>query len=305
MGRKKEFSNEEKDLLLKMYNENTSLKTMQEYFRCNQRRIKRFFDENVKLRDNINKGKTMNMLSHDVFVQKLKKVTEDIVPVDQYRGRGKSIRFECKNCGHIWSNQPGNILNGQQCPQCTGRIPYTLETFKEKMKNINSDIDVIGPFNGVINEVKCRCKKCNNIWYPLATGILRGGRCPVCNESKGEALIRKYLLDNNIVFIPQHTFDDCRRSRCLPFDFYLPDYDVLIEYDGQQHFASIDIFGGQDRFVYQQENDEIKNKYCKDHNIKLLRIAFYDIDNINDILKQNLTIQNDYKGEENYGKTEC
>ena len=305
MGEKKEFSNEEKILLLKMYDEGVSLKTMQEYFHCHQRRIKRFFDENVKRRDNINKGKTINLLSHDVFVKKLKNVTEDIIPVDQYCGRGKNIRFECKICGHIWSNQPGNILNGQQCPQCTGRIPYTLETFKEKMKNINSDIEVIGPFNGVRNKVKCKCKKCNNIWHPLATGILRGGRCPVCNESKGELLIRKYLIDHDISFIPQYTFDNCRRLRCLPFDFYLPDYDMLIEYDGQQHFASVDVFGGQERFIYQQENDNIKNKYCKDHNIKLLRIAFYEMDNIDDILRRNLTTQNDYKGDKKHGKTEC
>jgi very-short-patch-repair endonuclease len=70
------------------------------------------------------------------------------------------------------------------------------------------------------------------------------------------------------------------------FDFYLPDYNILIEYDGRQHFESVDLFGGQEGFERRKLNDEIKNKYCIKNGIHLLRISHLeDVDSkLNDFL---------------------
>lgn len=62
----------------------------------------------------------------------------------------------------------------------------------------------------------------------------------------------------------------------LPFDFYIPEQNILIEYDGQHHFEPIKGWGGEEKFKLTQENDQIKNKYCEEKNIKLLRIPYTD-----------------------------
>lgn len=71
----------------------------------------------------------------------------------------------------------------------------------------------------------------------------------------------------------------------LRFDFYLSDYNILIEYNGKQHYYSIPYFGGEDTLKRQKVNDAIKEKYCQDNNIKLIRIPYWDFNNIESILE--------------------
>lgn len=117
--------------------------------------------------------------------------------------------------------------------------------------------------------------------------------CGCRKSSKWEIFIQKYLESNNINFTPQKIFDDCfnKNNTChLYFDFYLIDYNTIIEYDGLQHFEPVKIWGGQKKLKKQQENDEIKNNYCKNKNIKLIRIPYTKnkeeiIQIINDIIR--------------------
>ena len=105
-----------------------------------------------------------------------------------------------------------------------------------------------------------------------------------CLKSKGEQLIIQILIDLNINFITQKTFYDClnpENTINLKFDFYLPDYNCCIEYDGEQHFKSIKHFGGEEKFQRQQQLDNIKNQYCKNNNIKLIRIPYTDFNKLN------------------------
>ena len=76
----------------------------------------------------------------------------------------------------------------------------------------------------------------------------------------------------------------------LRFDFYIPSINLCIEYDGEQHNRIIGFWGGEDAFYKRVENDEIKSQYCKDHNIKLLRITSKSKDEIKEII--NNIIQN-------------
>jgi very-short-patch-repair endonuclease len=102
---------------------------------------------------------------------------------------------------------------------------------------------------------------------------VKGHGCLFCKESKGEKEIRVYLENNKIKHLQQYVFNDCRDRYPLPFDFYLPNYNMCIEFDGRQHFEAVDRWGGLNGLLDQQKKDEIKNKYCLDNNIKLLRIA--------------------------------
>ena len=97
----------------------------------------------------------------------------------------------------------------------------------------------------------------------------------------------------NVVFIPQKRFDDCRRIYPLPFDFYLPSYNTIIEYDGEGHYYPVDFKGhdGTETFQRTAKNDKIKNEYCKNNNINLIRIPYWDYDNIEMILDNILFTQ--------------
>ncbi len=117
---------------------------------------------------------------------------------------------------------------------------------------------------------------------------LQGKGCPGCRESKGEKIIIKCLNDLKINCHKQFKFKDCKNKKQLPFDFYLPEYNLCIEYDGRQHFIPIDKWGGQDNLERIKQNDQIKTQYCIDNNIKLLRISYQEFKNIENILEQTI-----------------
>jgi hypothetical protein len=106
---------------------------------------------------------------------------------------------------------------------------------------------------------------------------LKGSGCPKCMESKGEKIIREWLEQNNIDFVYQKTFSDCRGKRNpLPFDFYFPNNNLLIEYDGIQHYKPVRLFNGENGFKETKNNDKIKNEFAQNNNIQLLRISYMD-----------------------------
>lgn len=116
--------------------------------------------------------------------------------------------------------------------------------------------------------------------------------CPYCNVIKGEDKISHYLLENNIYFVTHKTFDDLRgiRGGKLSYDFYLPEFNLLIEYQGEQHERPIEFFGGEDQFKIQQEHDFQKREYAKNHNIDLLEIWYYDFINLEQILNRHVPL---------------
>jgi len=95
----------------------------------------------------------------------------------------------------------------------------------------------------------------------------------------GPEEIAKILENNNIEFVREKTFSDCtntkegRFCRKLPFDFYIPSLNTLIEFDGEQHFNPSNKFG-MDKFVKGQQYDKMKNEYCQKNNLNLIRISY-------------------------------
>jgi very-short-patch-repair endonuclease len=116
---------------------------------------------------------------------------------------------------------------------------------------------------------------------------MRSG-CPVCSESKGEREIRKYLDGFKILYEKEYKFKDCRNILPLRYDFYLPKYRAVIEFDGIQHYEPVEHFGGLKAYESLKVNDKIKNDYCEDNYIDLIRIRYDQIDRIFDILKESL-----------------
>ena len=130
-------------------------------------------------------------------------------------------------------------------------------------------------------KIKIICPK-HGIFEQTPNSHLSNQGCPTCNESRGEKKIRTFLNENKINFHQEKMFDDCKNIKCLRFDFYLPNKNILIEFDGIQHFKPKKHFGDEIGFKTIKFNDEIKNDYAKNKNIKLIRINYWE--NIEKIL---------------------
>ena len=123
---------------------------------------------------------------------------------------------------------------------------------------------------------KCKCD-CGNITY-VSVDNLRGNHpvksCGCLHRSFGEKEIEKILNDNNILYKNQYIFSDLVDKK---YDFFLPDYNRLIEFDGEQHYKNV---SNWDRVEVQQQRDKEKNEYALSHNIPLVRIPYWERDNI-------------------------
>lgn len=110
-------------------------------------------------------------------------------------------------------------------------------------------------------------------------------------ESKGERRIRHFLESHDINFVQEKVFYDCKDKNPLPFDFYLPKYNMCIEFDGEQHY--IDKGNFSTSLEYTQHHDDIKTAYCNQNNIHLLRIPYWHYNNVDKILAKNIILHKD------------
>ena len=158
-----------------------------------------------------------------------------------------------------------------------------FESLVPKMKN--PFIEVVGEYCGAHEKIECKCLKCGETFYLRADHIKRGIGHSGCNKSLGEERLEKYLKEHNINYIGQYRFGDCiRKERDMPFDFYLPDLNIAIEYDGIQHYEPVVKFGGEEGFAELKLNDYFKTNYCIEHNIKLIRDPYTEYDSMEDFL---------------------
>jgi Zn finger protein HypA/HybF involved in hydrogenase expression len=203
----------------------------------------------------------------------------------------KSITIICPEHGEfnqVWTN---HTHSKQGCPKCAkyGRKSLSLEQLKDKINNLNTGYEYDwNSYKGYYDSsFKIKCNK--HGWFnQQISNHLFGQKCPKCKSSKGELIIEKFLKENNIKYITQKKFDKCINPKTnykLKFDFYLPDKNLCIEYDGQLHYKSVKYFGGDKELQNIIFKDNIKNKFCKDNNINLIRISYINFNNINTILK--------------------
>ena len=202
-----------------------------------------------------------------------------------YKKNTLPVKIICPIHGEF-EQLPQHHLAGSGCHECGKESALRAHTFDNddfirKSKETHGEKYDYSLVNYTVStdSVDIICPK-HGVFSQQAGSHMRGAGCPNCQESRGEMYISNILNDFGIKFLRQHKFKDCRGDkgkkycRRLPFDFYLPDYNTMIEYDGRQHFEPVSKFGGVVGFKKLRRNDEIKNEYCRKNNIKMVRIPF-------------------------------
>lgn len=216
---------------------------------------------------------------HEEYIRRVAEINPNIEVVGVYVNNQTKILHKCKIDGCKWMARPNSILRNSGCPICSVKAKKSHEQYLSEVAKINHNIEVIGLYDGAFTKILHKCKICGREWSSSPNRILRGCGCPKCNESHGERSISKWLDKHDILYQRQKTFEDCKDKRVLPFDFYLPNYNILIEYNGRQHYEPVAYFGGVEKFEGVVRRDNIKKKYCQKNNILLFEIPYYsDLD---------------------------
>ena len=200
-----------------------------------------------------------------------------------YLNNKSKIKILCYIHGEF-EQIPSHHLNGSGCNKCGNDIK-SKEFFLTESINIHGnyyDYSLVN-FINTNSKVKIICP-IHGEFEQRPIHHYKGAGCQICNESKGERIIRQYLIYNNIEFISQKRFKDCRDKKPLPFDFYLPKFNVCIEYDGEQHFKIKEVWGGIKELENTQKRDKIKTDYCDINNITLIRFNDNNLIKIKEII---------------------
>lgn len=166
----------------------------------------------------------------------------------------------------------------------------TQEEFEINVKNRHPNLKILGEYKGSHIKILTKCLTCGYEWmcqpsniYALVKGTgcpkhgefkqtpnshLNGRGCPKCKRSKGELLVENILKSKKLTFISQYKVNNFK------IDFYIPNTNTFIEYNGAQHYIPVQYFGGEIKFKKQQERDSYIKKYCSENKINLIEIPY-------------------------------
>lgn len=218
-----------------------------------------------------------------------------LTDISEFTDVKMNVEFLCPKHGHQVM-MLDNLIRGHKCKDCSYETRFEgkkLDSCYIKSVVQSKGDEWINPdeyTNCVDRNMKIRCS-CGNVFTTSFVNFSNANifRCSTCSnkESIGELKIRKYLDSQNIKYEQEKRFNECRDNKPLPFDFYLPDFNMCIEFDGQQHYQ--DKFGIE-AFQKTQYHDKLKTGYCNTKGIKLLRIPYWEGNHINDILSKEIII---------------
>jgi rubrerythrin len=209
----------------------------------------------------------------DVLINEVKKIHGDKYDYSlvEYKNNKTKVSIICPKHG-VFNQTISHHMRGYGCNECLmdENLNKKIDTAKQ-IHNNKYDYSLVKSV-GVYEKIKIICPEHGVFEQTLNNHIMsRKTGCPICKSSKGELKIKKWLDGKNITYIQQHRFPNCKYILPLPFDFYLPDYNICIEYDGEQHYKPI---WGENILEKTINSDNIKNDYCKNNKIKLIRMKY-------------------------------
>lgn len=273
-------------------------------FLSGQRCPKCGFKHRVKLRT----------MTNEEFLSRAKDVWGDEYTIlGPYVNSGTLIKVRHNKCGNTYMTRPADFLRGHGCLKCSyiERSPKIgvnqrtpLAKVKENINKILGDQYIVltkaDDYKGNRQHIRIKHLICGHTYKARYSDIQHSHTgCPYCAKlggpSNGELKIinileKVYKMIRNYNFYYGYVVPNLKYKNNLHFDFWLPKYKLAIEYDGIQHFYPVNYFGGVEGFREQKYRDKLKDKYCKEHHISLLRIPYTISTNkeINDILSSYL-----------------
>lgn len=281
------FNCEEIELLTKYVNRRT--KVLLRCKKCGYQYYKRPDNENINC-PICTGGKFFNSES---FQQYLNIVDDTYQIISEYKTGNDDILLFHQKCGNYIKIKPRYFISGTRCQYCKEKrniLAKDIVNYSDEVRKMfNNGYQVISSeyINNTTN-IEYLHLSCKNTFVMTPTNFKKAvSPCPYCRKlSYGETQIAEYCKAHNMLTIPQKHFKEIQE---LSFDFYLPEKNVLIEYDGIQHFEKTS-FGCksnekiEQNFQHQQMNDKRKNEFCKEKNIPLLRINYKQKNEIYNIL---------------------
>ena len=222
---------------------------------------------------------------------------DDIVLIStEYSNVRKPLVLECKKHGQFVTTW-ALIRRGSCCPACgieNRALKRSLgqEEFERRSNLIhhNKYSYELAVYKEEKSKVWVRCPE-HGYFEIMAEHHMAGFGCPICSFTRGEQAVYNYLSEHNIQFDYQYEFassDLFSNNTKFRVDFWLKQLNVIIEYNGEQHYRPVSIFGGKERYIIQQERDNSLRVLCAHNNIKLIEIPFWEYNNIEKILKREL-----------------
>ena len=199
-----------------------------------------------------------------------------------YKNNRSVANCHCRICGNDWNPTFSNILRGCGCPRCLGGLRMTPDEFFARMKDINPSI--LFPYGYMVEKYKiaCRCAHCGHDFSDTKDHLLAGRGCPHCSGSSGEKRVRGILSDMGLSYQRSKTFSGLvgLGGGKLSYDFYIPEHNILIEVQGEQHRKPIKLFGGEEQFKIQKIHDERKAAYAREHGYLLICVWYDELDTV-------------------------
>lgn len=207
----------------------------------------------------------------------------------KYINNKTKVKIICSVHGIFETTPRDFLLNKSRCPECgkensAKKRASNTNLFIKKAREIHGnkyDYSLVDYKNNH-EKIKIICP-IHGVFEQSPNSHLGGNGCIKCKNSKGEEKINSFLVSKNVFFEKEKTFKNLKDERKLRYDFYIPSKNLLIEYQGSQHFKNV--FGSKRKiWLKQKHHDWLKRKYAKDNGYKLLTIPYWDYNIINEIL---------------------
>ena len=207
--------------------------------------------------------------------------------VGEYKDYYTPVEIKHTECNKIYLVKPSKFNQGNRCPDCANKRVgmgkrLSNDDFINKVKLLGLDKKFIIKDKYVKHDIhlNIECKKCSHEFLCTPHNLTNNlTSCPKCStklptKSKASYAINEYLEELEFDFEVEFRISECRDKRPLPFDFAIYDLDLLLEYDGEQHHKVTRFKNAEERFNKQILHDNIKNNFCIENGISLLRIPY-------------------------------
>jgi Zn finger protein HypA/HybF involved in hydrogenase expression len=199
------------------------------------------------------------------------------------------LKLMCIKCNFVFERLPSNFMVTQNCPECGVNQAKTSVTEFERRIKKTFPYEKYEILKYTLYSKKALIKhECGFIISVLPSNFLKSLGCPQCTKgfSKGEKAIGKWLIEHGLTYRSQVKFPEELQGKSYDFLVIYKNRQILIEFQGIQHYEPQPFFGGEQKFIERQRNDSLKREFVKNHGYELLEIPYYEINNVSVILSQ-------------------